>query len=432
MVLKSEREMVTRRSFLRKSAMALGTAAAMASIPMARADERSAEKPAWPIGAAGDTQISIEHIGRWNVPRLNHILKVDAPAFTGFPVDYEPAENSVDLYRVIYPSVIPEQNNRPTLASGLIAIPENVGSVARLVSYQHGTVYGKQQVPSFPDQSPETQLMIAEFAGRGDILIGADYFGLGLSKELESYMVLGSLQQAAADMISAALNILRGRSIEVEGLYLAGWSEGGYVTMGLLERLESEDVPVSAAATASAPTDPFLAFSGLLDFPRPNDAPWINSIFVLSVFAYEHYYGAPGLARSFINPKYFEGCRSFYLRQPVDVSTIPTDLRLLIRPEYFNPNFFLQSEFGHHIHENQVFRWVIQTPTRNYYGESDEAITVGLGKLAMTYQNAMGNKKVEAISAGSDATHRGTFARAVLEWSHWFPQIKKHLINTIL
>ena len=45
MVLNSERGMVTRRSFLRKSAMALGTATAMASIPMARADERSAEKP---------------------------------------------------------------------------------------------------------------------------------------------------------------------------------------------------------------------------------------------------------------------------------------------------------------------------------------------------------------------------------------------------
>ena len=48
-----------------------------------------------------------------------------------------------------------------------------------MISYQHGTVYGKQEVPSFPDQSPETQLMIAQFAGQGYIVIGADYFGMG-------------------------------------------------------------------------------------------------------------------------------------------------------------------------------------------------------------------------------------------------------------
>ena len=64
-----------------------------------------------------------------------------------------------------YSSVIPERGNKPTIASGLLAIPEDSGTSLPLVSYQHGTVYGKQEVPSFPQQSPETQLMIAQFAG---------------------------------------------------------------------------------------------------------------------------------------------------------------------------------------------------------------------------------------------------------------------------
>ena len=309
------------------------------------------------------------------------------------------------------------------MASGLIAIPANIGPSARIISYQHGTVYGKQEVPSFPENSPETQLMIAAIAGRGNILLGADYFGMGVSDEPESYMVLGSLQQATADMIRAGHAVLENRGIQGDGLYLAGWSEGGFVTMGLLERLEGDGISVKAASTASAPVDSFVGMSQNLLFPRPNDAPWINSIYVLSAFAYEHYYDAPGLAESIFYPEYIDACRNFYLRKPVDIKSVPTDLHRLIRSEYFIPKYFMQSEYGRLIHRNQVFRWIIETPTRNYYGEADEAITVGLGTLAMNYQKAMGNTKVVAISAGPDATHRGTFARAVLGWSNWFEEM---------
>jgi len=38
--------------------------------------------------------------------------------------------------------------------------------------------------------------MIAEFAGQGYAVIGADYFGKGLSPEADSYLVKASTQQA--------------------------------------------------------------------------------------------------------------------------------------------------------------------------------------------------------------------------------------------
>jgi hypothetical protein len=136
--------------------------------------------------------VRYEPIGRWDVDRLNHILTTDTPAFAGIPVTYTPARNAVTLYRVTYPSVIPERGNKPTVATGLVAVPETGGATLPIVSYQHGTVYGKRQVPSFPEESPETQLMLAQFAGQGYVLIGADYFGLGLSEEPEGYMVKAS------------------------------------------------------------------------------------------------------------------------------------------------------------------------------------------------------------------------------------------------
>ena len=99
------------------------------------------------------------------------------------------------LYRVTYASVVPERGNKPIVATGLIAIPDVAGTRFPMVSYQHGTVYGKQEVPSFPEQSSETQLMIAQFAGQGYVVIGADYFGMGSSTEPEGYMVKASVRE---------------------------------------------------------------------------------------------------------------------------------------------------------------------------------------------------------------------------------------------
>jgi pimeloyl-ACP methyl ester carboxylesterase len=364
--------------------------------------------------------VSYQLIERWDVDRLNHILTVDTPAFSGFQVEYTPARNAVNLFRVTYPSVIPERGNRPTVASGLVAIPEVEGGPLPMVSYQHGTVYERQQVPSFPDQSPETQLMIAQFAGQGYVLIGADYFGLGVSTEPEGYMVKGSHQQATVDMLAAARAVLENRGVATSDLFLAGWSQGGFVTMAFLEKLEDIGVPVVAAATASAPSDVMVALNGFLNFPRKIDASWLNSLFILSSFAFETYYGVPGLARSVLLPEVYDVSRRAYEREPFDPADIPTDLHKLIRKEYFDPAFFAESAYGRLVAATQSYRWVVKTPVRNHYGESDEAITVGLGRLPMLYQQAIGNDKVEAVSMGADATHRGTFARAVPEWKAWF------------
>lgn len=368
--------------------------------------------------------VSYELLARWDVERLNQILQSDTPKFAGISVAYSPARNAVKLYRVTYDSVVPERGNRPIVSTGLLAVPDTAETTFPMVSYQHGTVYGKQEVPSFPDQSPETELMIAQFAGQGYLLIGADYFGMGLSKEPEGYMVKGSHQQATYDMLMASRAVLDHLKLSSTKLFLAGWSQGGFVTMAFLEKLESAGVAVQAAATASAPVDVFVALNGFLSFPRRNDAAWVTSLFILSSFAFESYFGVPGLARSLINDEYYDVSRKAYERQPFDPDDVPTDLHELIRPAYFDPQFFAASAYGRLVAETHAYRWIIKTPVRNYYGDSDEAISVGLGRLAMNYQRAIGNgnEKVEAILTG-ETSHRGTFARAVPHWKTWFDDI---------
>ena len=381
----------------------------------------AAEAPATAVPAG----VSYALIATWDVGRLNTILETDSPAFTGVTADYTAATSAVRLYRVTYPSVVPEQGNRPITATGLLAVPEGASGTLPLVSYQHGTVYGKEEVPSFPEQSPETQLMIALFAGQGYALIGADYFGMGGSDEPEGYVVKASHQQATFDMLGAGEAVLAALGIETGPLFLAGWSQGGYVTMAFLETLEAAGVPVAAAATASAPVDIFVALNGFLNFPRPIDAGWVNTLFILSAFAYENYYGVPGLARALFTEDTYDIARKAYLREPITATDIPTDLHALIRPEYFDPKVFAASAYGRLLAANHAYRWVIATPVRNYYGDTDEVISVGLGRLAMTYQEAMGagNDTVEAISTGP-TSHRGTFGKAAAEWKAWFDTLK--------
>lgn len=365
--------------------------------------------------------VQYELIARWDVAKLNQILQVDTPKFAGIPVTYSPARNAVRLYRVTYQSVVPERGNKPITATGLVAIPDTGDTRFPMVSYQHGTVYGKQEVPSFPDQSPETQLMIAQFAGQGYVVIGADYFGMGTSTEPEGYMVKKSHQQATYDMLLASRAVLDHMKLSSTRLHIAGWSQGGFVTMAFLEKLESASVPVQSAATASAPVDVFVALNGFLNFPRKIDASWTTTLFILSSFAFENYYGVPGLARSVINDAVYEVSRKAYERQPFDPKDVPTDLRKLVRAEYFDPQYFAASAYGRLVAESTAYRWVIKSPVRNYYGETDEAISTGLGRLAMTYQQAIGNgnPNVEAVSTG-DTSHRGTFAKAVPQWKAWF------------
>lgn len=375
--------------------------------------------------AGGPVQVTsgvkYELIARWDVARLNRILQGDIQKFSGIPVTYTAAKNAVRLYRVTYPSVIPEMGNKPTVASGLLAIPDVAGKSFPTVSYQHGTIYGRQEVPSFPEQSPETQLMIAQFAGQGYLVTGADYFGLGTSTEPEGYMVKGSHQQATYDMLMAARSVLGQMGISSDRLFLSGWSQGGFVTMAFLEKLEGAGIKVSAAATASAPLDVYALMEGFLAFPRKSDAVWLNSIMILSSFSYENYYGVPGLARSLLAAEYYDISKRVYDREPVNPEDIPVDLRKLIRPEYFNPQYFAQSAFGKLVSTAHAYRWVVKSPVRNYYGDADEAITAGVGRMAMTYAQAMGsgNPLVEAVSTGP-TSHRGTFATAVPAWKTWF------------
>jgi len=217
------------------------------------------------------SSVRYRKIGVYDKARLAAIIETDLDAFLAgstmkrgdFKGSLAPPRHAVALYEVQFDSVIPEWNNEPTMSGGLLAIPDDGETSHPLLSYQHGTVFGLDEVPSRPDNSFETRLMLAAFAAQGYVVIGADYFGLGASRvgpsgrrAPNSFIVPEGTVQAMLDHFRASGEVLAALGQRTPQTFLYGWSQGGWSTMQFLRRLEALELPVTAAATVSAPVDP--------------------------------------------------------------------------------------------------------------------------------------------------------------------------------
>lgn len=407
-------------------ALALAALLAIGPAGLARADAPATL-------AAVQSDVTYEKIDTYSVERLNQILSTELDEFmqpttmpTAFRGKFPPAANAVTLYRVTYRSVIPEQENRPTTASGLLAVPvldDAAGRALPMVSYQHGTVFRKRSVPSYPEWSAETRIMIARFAAHGYVVVAADYFGRGLSDLPDGYLVKGSTRQATYDMLRAGRTVLAALKIEPGALFLSGWSQGGWATMAFLEKLQEVGEPVTAAAVASAPVDVALTMNRWLNNPQPVDAFFLTGAVALQIQAQEAYHEQSGLAAAAIRPEYLEAARALYEdRMDWDTFAAQTPAKL---QDFINPAFRAGGRLGRTpywrgLDQDQVYRWISATPIHTYYGGKDEVTPHVVAMLPAETQALLGGAPTEAIDAGAEADHRAIFVFGVLEQKTWF------------
>lgn len=372
------------------------------------------------------SSVRYEHIGDYTVERLNKILTEELAAFSAFKISYPPAKNAVRLYKVFYQTVIPEQGNKPTTASGLVAVPQVAQTALPVVSYQHGTVFTKTAVPSRPEESMETRLMIARFAGQGYVVIGADYVGKGESPEPDSYMVKDVTAQACLDMLFASRAVCADLGLAQGDLFLSGWSQGAWATMQFRHKLEELDIPVKAAATASTPSDLYLMLTRWINNPTSLDASWLLGTPILFINAYERYYDLPGLSQAAIKEQYWQAAKDLYENRTdweQAAKILPATVRELLRPEFAAQSSMGTSRFYRRLQDNQAYQWRYRTPSRYYYGKIDEVMPPYVATLPVDYARTAGGAPAEAVYAGDSADHRGTFLFGVLDQKDWFDSL---------
>ena len=374
-----------------------------------------------------------ERIGHYSLERLNRITGAELDNFMSTstqPNTYRgqlaKARYPVQLYRLKYHSVIPELGNRPTVASGLVAIPETGQRSMPLVSYQHGTVFDRSYVPSNPDASIETRLVLAQFAAQGYIVIAADYFGRGQSNLPDSYLVRDSTRQAGFDLFLAAREFLKTRGVDYSHFFLSGWSQGGWVTQQYLRMLEEAEVPVTATAVASAPVDIALTMNRWINHPQAVDAAYLTGVAAIQLLAQEHYMQQMGLAESAIRPEYLAAARGLYRN---DISweefskRTPAKLVDFLRPEFRQSGLTGATAYWQTLERNQAYRWTTRTPLRVYTGGTDEVTPRYVGNLPEKTQQLLGGAPVTTIDAGDNADHRSVFVFGLMDQKRWFDSL---------
>ncbi|MFM7014786.1 MAG: hypothetical protein ACKOX3_00515 [Bacteroidota bacterium] len=375
------------------------------------------------------TLISYEYIKTVSTTEMNFLTTVGLSYFM------DPSQNAasysprfavpkypVKLYKVTYQSVIPELN-KPTIGTGLIAIPDVDTASLPMISYQHGTVFSRYWVPSIPDSSYETQYMIAQFASQGYVLIGADYFGIRPgTTESNTYFVQKSTEQACLDMYKASLQVLAKENIAMTKFFVNGWSQGAYNTMTFLRRLERENIPVRAAFTAAAPVDPLFFITRGVFNPRSFDAPYFPAGLCNMLFSIEKYNKISGLTTRYIQPQYLDDARKFYnFEKTFDefYRDVPHALDSVFTPQFFAEGQTVNAPFWRVLGESEAYKWLSPTPLRAYYGMHDEAVPEYIASLAVNYMTTLGKTDAVAINAGQNADHRTTYIESILDAKAW-------------
>lgn len=403
-------------------------AAVMAAAPL----PARAEQEFTPVASG----VRYRKIGVYDKTRLAAILDSGLDAFMGgstmkstdFKARFAAPRNAVVLYEVRFDSVIPEWDNQPTVGSGLLAVPDDGVASHPLVSYQHGTVFGRDEVPSSPDNSYETQLALAAFASQGYVVIGTDYFGLGPSRVPNCFIVPQGTVQAMLDHHRASLAVLDALGQKTPQFFVWGWSQGGWSTMQFLRRLETLGIPVTAAATVSAPVDLTAAFRRPIANPRPQDASWIKGCISNMIWSHEEYSRLPGLAASAIKPEHLAASRKFFdgeLSWPDYDASTPGGVAGLLRPEFIETAGTGNGRFWKLLEEAGAYRWKIKTPLRAYGGDADEAIPPAVSRMVADFSRLLGSKEVEFLSAGERADHRASYVAATLAVKPWFDGFMK-------
>jgi hypothetical protein len=370
--------------------------------------------------------VSYQLIGSYDTAKMKSILDGELDQFLYGALmtsaEFKPGFNKplygMKLYRIRYKSVVPEWKNKPTIASGLLAIPEAVTDSFPIISYQHGTVFEKTSVPSVPDSSMETRLMLAQYGSQGYIVIGADYFGLGLSEEPNSFFAKESNKQAMLDMLQASKLVLNHLKISQGPLFIHGWSQGGFNTMAFMHKLEELKIPVAGCVTAAAPCDMSGFINRGMINVQPSDASFLPSAGCNFYFVKEKYDGLKDLAKQAINPKYYESAKDFYEFKisftEFVTKTNNAKVDELYNEEFRHSGYLANSPFWKLLDAMQVYKWRPLTPTLNFYGQADEVVPWELSIIAPLFQKGLGAKNVREVNAGVKADHRSTYIYSLI------------------
>lgn len=158
------------------------------------------------------------------------------------------ARYDVEIRKIEY--LTPDRAGVLQKASGVIALPVK-STASPILSFQHATIFRNAEAPSNvindPSNSIETVL-----ASQGMIVVSADYLGYGSTHgQSHPYLLRDPSANVVIDLLQAAKDWLVFSGTEMtDDLLMAGYSQGGYVTMAAFQKIESASSGLSVTAVS--------------------------------------------------------------------------------------------------------------------------------------------------------------------------------------
>ncbi len=331
----------------------------------------------------------------------------------------------VDAYKIVYRTLDPKGN--VVIASGAIFIPKGKDNLP-LISLQHGTQTNRNVVASV---NPLYSIEGLTAAALGYYTLVPDYLGLGESTLLHPYHYAKSSADCVIDLIRSGREFARSSNIKLNGqVFLAGYSEGGYVTLAAHKEIEknySGEIKIAACAPMAEAYDLNLTAKTILQKQTYNQPSYL-SFFVV---AYNEIYRWNKLSEAFNSP-YAEKMLSLF-----DGTKITTEINVQLTTnisQLFKQNFLnaylngSEADLTTAFTNNSLLNWTPSAPLRFYHGSADEYVPYENSTNARDYFKSVG-ATVELITIPG-GTHTSTALPSIINTIDWFETIRlnKHVL----
>lgn len=350
------------------------------------------------------------------------------------------AQFDVKLYKMLYET--PDIQGNLDTASGLFVIPDDPTGTFPLLSYSHGTVNDRNDVPSLLEGGSELAIV---FASMGYVTTAADYLGLGTARGIHPYVHADSEASASVDMMYAMqAYAATNASIRLnDQIFITGYSQGGHAAMAIHRLLETElsdDFTVTAAAPMSGP---YSISQEMRKFTTGDDQYLFVAYLVSTVLSYQAAYGNIYTdLEDIFKTQFVEDIVRF---QNEEINLFTLNFQLLLKLNFLGgpiPKLMLQDDIreivvndGEHplmdaLRANDVFDWAPAAPTRLFYCMADDQVTFRNAILADSVMNANGAIDLDAIDVNSGANHGGCVDPATLATIDFFEQYQEVMVGT--
>jgi len=179
--------------------------------------------------------ISSDEIGSKTTSQLIPFLNL-----AGIDIDAENWQYDVELFKINYKT---DLNGEEIEVSALVIVPDTEEELG-IFSFHRGTITANSEAPSELSTSNLTLTLYGGLSSLGLVAVFPDMIGFGTSLGItHPYYVKDLTASTVRDAIIATTEFMQEQEVSLSGdLFLAGYSQGGYITMAAQRSIEQTPI----------------------------------------------------------------------------------------------------------------------------------------------------------------------------------------------